>query len=376
MKVRLSLVIVLALCLYSRECRAQVGSGLFHVSDRNASFLDVKQRREDLHQASTPRLLEALQATRSCLSTPPVEAPHGKIEIPRRYVSGGHGKVNPRESELSQPYYRIQALAANGANSFLIGGDHNESECVIDALDRWAAAGALMDYDANADSQAWDQVGWTIASLSLSVSVIESDSGLDEIKKKDVVHWLRRACIKLISEKKSHGESRGNENNLSYWRGLAAAATGVIASDDNLFTWGIAQYQRSIGQLAEDGSWPLEMERKELAIHYQSFALEPLIMIAELASRQGIDLYAYSSHGRTLSSAVMFVASAMANPDVAVKHAGAEQKIDIDAPDFLSWLEFWNRRFGPGGLGRYLGHPWFAARLAGSSTLYAAPVRS
>ncbi|MDE1160644.1 MAG: alginate lyase family protein [Acidobacteriaceae bacterium] len=348
---------------------------LAHVNDHKASFLDVEQRREELHVASTPRVREALNATRSCLSTSPVEPPSGKIYIPRRHVNGGHGKTNPRESELSQPYYHIQALAANGANSFLITGDHKESECVLDALDRWAAADTLMNYDAAADSEAWNQVGWTIASLSLSVSVIESDAELDVGKRKDVVHWLHRACVRLISQKKIHGEQLVNENNLSYWRGLAATATGIITSDDQLFTYGLAQYERAIGQIDKDGSWPLEMERKELALHYQSFALEALVMIAELAKRQGIDLYSYSVHGRTLSSAVAFLSSAMTKPEIAAKRAGTEQKIDIDASDFFSWLEYWNRRFGPSGLEPYLNHPWFAARLAGSATLYAAPAQ-
>jgi poly(beta-D-mannuronate) lyase len=53
------------------------------------------------------------------------------------------------------------------------------------------------------------------------------------------------------------------------------------------------------------------MERHEMAVHYQSFAIEPLVMIAELASRQGIDLYGYQKHGRSLKSAVAFFEAAV-----------------------------------------------------------------
>lgn len=81
------------------------------------------------------------------------------------------------------------------------------------------------------------QVGWTVASLSLSVSVIESDRDLNEEELKRVVLWLHHSCEKLIAERKTHGELRANENNLSYWRGLAATATGIISSDDTMFSW-------------------------------------------------------------------------------------------------------------------------------------------
>ena len=42
-------------------------------------------------------------------------------------------------------------------------------------------------------------------------------------------------------------------NNHHYWRGLAAVATGVISSDDDLFNWGIGVYKQAIGELDERG---------------------------------------------------------------------------------------------------------------------------
>jgi poly(beta-D-mannuronate) lyase len=350
-------------------------SDLLHVKNSKASFLDVTKRRQELAGATNPRLLTAIHDTKSCLSQEPVPPPSGQIEIPRRYVDGGHGKVDPKESQMSQPYYRIQHLAAEGANSYLISGDHRESACVLNALDDWAKADTLMHYDAQTDSQAWAQVGWTIASLALSVSVIDEDAALDPAKLGRVIAWLHRAAEKDVSEKKTKGELRGNSNNLSYWRGLAATATGVISGDDKLFTFGIEQYQRAIGQMSSDGSWPLEMEREELAVHYQTFALQPLVMIAELAARQGFDCYGYSTHGHTLRNAVDFLAASIDDPGIARKHAGVEQKIDIGEEDFFCWLEFWNARFDSAGLAKYLDRPWFTSRLSGSTTLYAAPLK-
>lgn len=150
-------VSLLALCNHS-IARAEKAP-IAHVTDPRASFIDIQQRRRELHSATNPRVQAALSAVRSCQTMEPVEPPLGRINIPRRYVSGGHGEIDPRESELSQPYYHLQNLAANGANSYLVTGDHKEAQCVLDALDRWAVAGTLHNYDADKDSQAWDRWG-------------------------------------------------------------------------------------------------------------------------------------------------------------------------------------------------------------------------
>jgi poly(beta-D-mannuronate) lyase len=253
-----------------------------------------------------------------------------------------------------------------------VTGDVKEAHCVLDVIDSWAKARALLNYNASDDpTPTFAEVGWTTASLALAYSVIETEPTLDPAKKTEAVKWLRDVAHKMTGG--SHrGDAPANKNNLSYWRGLAATAVGVISSDDELFTWGLAQYERAIEQLNDAGAWPLEMARKELAIHYESFALEPLVMIAELAARQGINLYIYRSHRHTLQDAVQFVARAIHDPAQAEKLSSSEQDVGSDQRDFLSWLEFWNRRFGDAGLPEFLDRPWFAARLSGSTTLYAA----
>lgn len=351
---------------------ATAGAQQVHVSNPDASFLDVAARRTELKNAASPRVLAALKEVRPCnaAGAPP---PHGKMYIPDRYLSGGHGATNAKEHDASQPYYAVQNEAARGANSFLVTGDSAQARCVLDVIDAWAQAKALLDYDAVDDpTPTFAEVGWTTASLALAYSVVEQDPSLDPRKKSDSVKWLREVAHKM-KDGYHRGDALANKNNLSYWRGLAATAVGVISSDDDLFKWGLAQYARAIGQLDNAGAWPLEMARVELAVHYQSFALEPLVMIAELASRQGIDLYALSSHGHTLKDAVHFVTDAVHDPTKAQNLSGSAQNIGADQQDFFSWIEFWNRRFGDAGAAEYLNRPWFAARLSGSTTLYAAP---
>ena len=362
---RTAIAILALLCVATRAQQV-------HVSNPDASFLDVSARRSELKDATSARILAALKELKPCnaAGAPP---PHGKMYIPDRYLSGGHGATNIQEHDASQPYYAVQNEAAHGANSFLVTGDPAQARCVLDVIDAWAQAKALLDYNATDDpTPTFAEVGWTAASLALAYSVIEQEPSLDSRKKANSVKWLREVAHRMQSGY-HRGDAPANKNNLSYWRGLAATAVGVISSDDELFKWGLEQYTRAIGQLDDAGAWPLEMARSELAIHYQSFALEPLVMIAEFASRQGIDLYAYSSHGHTLKDAVLFVTAAVHDPTHAQKLSESVQNIGADQQDFFSWLEFWNRRFGDAGAADYLNRPWFAARLSGSTTLYAAP---
>jgi len=48
--------------------------------------------------------------------------------------------------------------------------------------------------------------------------------------------------------------------------------------------------------------------RHENATHYQGFALQPLVLIAEFVTRQGIGIYAYKANGHTLRDAIVFSA--------------------------------------------------------------------
>jgi hypothetical protein len=176
-------------------------------------------------------------------------------------------------------------------------------------------------------------------------------------------------------------ESRGptsgtSTNNHFFWRGLAAAAAGVISGDNKLFAQGVRTYATAIGETDDQGAFPDEMARHELAMHYQAFAIEPLVMIAELAYRQGLNIYSVEQRGHRLSDAVNFLSRALAYPSIIRKYTPEAQQID---PDFqpgsalLSWTELWTARTGDPAWQKYMSKPFFDSRLAGSTTLFAAP---
>ena len=226
-----------------------------------------------------------------------VPPPTGRMIIPPHYLSGGHGPVNPAEAPATRPYNDFEHRVTAGMNQWLVTANKEEAQCAQQQIDAWAQAGTLLDYDPKESSQAWFQVEWTLSSIAISESVLVNESSLDPAQVKRDIEWMNKVAHRTVDFDKAGKQT----NNHHYWRGLAAVATGVISSDDDLFNWGIGVYKQGIDELDHRGALPQEMARHERAIHYQSFALQPLTPLASFAERQHVPLYQYRSPtGRTV----------------------------------------------------------------------------
>ncbi|MGA2673411.1 MAG: alginate lyase family protein [Terracidiphilus sp.] len=342
-----------------------------HVTDPHASVVDVAARQTVLQSTGDPLLRAAIKGLHFCVAMPPVPAPVGRMIVPHHYLSGSNGPTNPAEAPATRIYAIFEARITAGMNQYLATGSHAESACALAQLDAWAQARALLDYDRKESSQAWFQVEWTLSSAGIADSVLVNDSTLDPEQQRRVNAWLRTAAHQDISFEKSSDSG----NNHHYWRALAATAIGVAAGDDKLFRFGIRTYKEAIEAIDPRGAFPLEMARHENAIHYQGFALQPLVLIAQFASRQGIDLYAYESHGRSLRDAIVFFGRAVEDPSLVRPYTADTQAGGFGSGDFADFA-FYVARFGaeslPPAIVHALEHPTATTRLGGSTTLLAA----
>lgn len=119
------------------------------------------------------------------------------------------------------------------------------------------------------------------------------------------------------------------------------------------------------------------MERHERALGYQSFAIGPLVGIAELASRQGLDLYSFESDsGRTIHDAVRFFLDASDHPRLVRRYAQERQSRPSleDGAGGLAWMEAYSRRFPSRRFEPYLRHSSFNRWLGGGATVYWRPI--
>jgi poly(beta-D-mannuronate) lyase len=339
-----------------------------HVANPRASLIDVPARQSALASTTNPLLLAAIKSLHSCIATPLVPAPPTPMDIPHHYMSGSSGPINPAEAIATRPYTDFEHRITAGMNQYLATGSHTESACTLAQLDTWAQAHALLDYEPR--SQSWYQVEWTLGSAAITTSVLVNDPTLDPAQLHRVIAWLDS-----VSRKDLTFERPEDMNNHHYWRALAATAVGVVASDDKLFHYGIDAYKDAIKEIDPAGAFPREMARHENAIHYQGFALQPLILIAEFASRQGIDLYADQSHNRSIRDAILFYGRAVADPSLVKPYTSDLQNDDFHANDYAAF-NFYTARFGTDGIPpsivTALQHPTTDTRIGGNTTALAA----
>ena len=301
-----------------------------------------------LRSPTDPLLLAAKQAVPPLAKLPFVDPPLGRMIIPRHYLSGSSGPINPAENAATRPYEAFERRITAGAAQFLCGGRHADAAAVLDQLDSWAKAGALLDYSREESQQAWFQVEWTLCSAAITDSVLVNDPRLDPTEQREVAAWLVAVCRRDLGFEKK--EDAGN--NHLYWRALASIAVGVTASDDELFRHALEVYRRAIDEVDAAGALPKEMARHENAIHYQGFALQPLVTLAQFASRQGIDLYSYrNAGGRTIRDAIVFFGRAVDDPGLVRPYTSDLQSVNFSPGDFAP-LAFFCARYGKDGMPR------------------------
>jgi len=341
-----------------------------HVSNPKASYIDVKQRHSELAHNKDPRVAQAIASLSFCSKLPVVQPPSGRMIIPPHYLSGGHGPINPAEAPVTRIYGNFERRVTAGMNQWLVTSSKEEAQCAQQQIDAWAQAGTLLDYDPKESTQAWFQVEWTLSSIAISESVLLNERSLDPAQVKHDIQWMNKVAHRTVEFDKI----RDQLNNHHYWRGLAAVTTGVVSSDDDLFTWGVGVYRQGINELDQRGAFPKEMARHERAIHYQSFALQPLTPLAAFAERQNVPLFQYHSpSGRTIGDAVHFFGEALGNLEILKAYTPEDQIVDDAGSDFFAFAEFYSHSPDasplPPAILKGLELPTFATRIGGSTTV-------
>ena len=291
--------------------------------------------------------------------------------IPPRYASGNHGPVNPAYETTVKLYRDFENTAASLGNLYVATGEAGMRVCLLTHLGRWADANALTGYTVSTapgvSNQPWYQAEWSASAAALALSQVVREPSLEPAAVDRVIAWLHRVSLKQTSYP---GGENTCCNNHAYWRGLHATMVGVLANDQELFRWGLGRYALAIDQIAEDGSLPLEVARHEQALHYQNYALLPLMVIAEIAAQQGIDLYGYKANDRDLHAAVGYLSVPCLLPATASASMARQTRSEgvcAGAGD-QAWAEIYRARFGRDPLG-LLSRPVFNARTGGGATL-------
>jgi poly(beta-D-mannuronate) lyase len=290
------------------------------------------------------------------------------------YTDTHHSIVDPHLVEENhmrlKPISTLLGVVSQMTDRYLRGGDTAAAHCAFAWLTRWAQADAMLG---RVNRQGAYERQWTLGGLALSYLKIQHAPDLDDQARYQVERWFRHLAAAVYAEYQ-HPERADNRNNHAYWAGMAIAAVGIGTNDRGLFEWGLAQYRLGIEQIQDDGTLPLELDRKGRALHYHLYALAPLVMLAEMGQRNGIPLY-QERHGR-LFLLVKRVVQGVSNPE-AFGHLADAAQIDPMPPrggSDVAWVEIWLARFPDPALTRWIANrrPVIDPRMGGNITqLYA-----
>jgi poly(beta-D-mannuronate) lyase len=318
------------------------------------------------------RLLAAL-----CLVLLVTAAAHaGKLRSP-----WDNTKINPTDAPYTCPappafaqtlsaegYYTDKKASVIDAQKLAVFNTESEGPTHLGqfaglAADAWLSKGskaaaacvyALLDAAAKAD--AWDGkmpqiVGVYLQNWMLSGTAIPylkvRDSGVGTPEQDaEIQRWfaLVAARVRDYFDMQRNRPSSDAYNNHMYWAGLAVAAQGIAANDQDAFIWGLTTFRMGVDAIQPDGALTAEMNRAAMAEHYQLYALGPLVMLAELGAANGLDLYAENKGA--IHRLVKFTVTGREDPSIIEKRTGAPQNLPADISGLeIGWAVPYVKRF-------------------------------
>ncbi|MCB5425159.1 alginate lyase family protein [Altererythrobacter sp. CC-YST694] len=347
---RFTALVVVLLALGGQPARAMtleerqaLDLSAYRVTDRAAGYFDRAARRAYLATTTDPILREEIKRVRPgvpCADAMEMEPFAGDAALADFY------KDNPTWKMQVAQFHRFEdALSALAAAQFVAPTRMASGRCVIEALDRWARGRAFLAYDRKkAGLQTWFQIESTLFAMAFAYSLVREDVPGMEAQKARIEAWLVAAARTHMAYP---GAREGTCcNNHFYRRAVYAAMIGVLTRDDELFRYGVSAVYSAVDDAAPDGTLALEMRRGSHAAHYQNYAAMYLAFIAQIAARQGYDLYAVTKDGRSLDTILGHTLAINATPSLVAARAGDAGQSDSYLGDdqYLSWLELAAKR--------------------------------
>ena len=214
----------------------------------------------------------------------------------------------------------ISALSAAANQALRSEADRQVAvDCVLTGLATWAKADALSDLTTmNANlSKPPRLVGIAFAYAQIMPLLSASDD------RALVERWLAERAHATMAYFDTDAPPKTSRNNLRAWAALGVARIGLTVGDAAMVDWADASVRLVVCDVAADGSLPLEMARKELALHYQVHAVAPLVVTAALLQAEGHDLFRACDNA--IHRAVRFVVPAFDDPALVTGIAGHAQ---------------------------------------------------
>ncbi|MEE3118326.1 MAG: alginate lyase family protein [Pseudomonadota bacterium] len=249
-----------------------------------------------------------------------------------------------QEASATIRHFEKQVIAA--ADDYQVDGDGPAArDCVLDNLDTWAQADALMPDDINHVGQAVRK--WALAAAAnayLRVKSSAPEAALDPAQVARIDGWFERVADG-VRDYYTDREPR-KVNNHDYWAAWAVMASAVATDDCGDWSWSLAKFDEAMGQIRSDGYLPKELSREDRALEYHNYAMQPLTLIALFAEVNGVDLH--EQYRGAFEQLAQNVVDGLDDPAALERLTGhAQKRAGLSTAWGLAWMRPWAEAWGP-----------------------------
>ena len=237
-----------------------------------------------------------------------------EIDATRRPLPGCAAGVIPPQAEIdaSRAYKKGSGSAVDCAsmrrreagNRFLkailddvIAASETAPACAAGMIRTWAEADAMREIGTEGSANTSRAIGmFTLSGLSATYLVApEVRAAAGSEGDREILAWFRRLSAR-VEEDIAAKRARKDEDNIQYWQGFAVLPTALMTADPTLLKQSRATFHAAMREVTEkrrdpqdDGFLPLELERGDKALNYQSYAAHPIVGMATLSRAYGCD---------------------------------------------------------------------------------------
>lgn len=278
---------------------------------------------------------------------PPAPAPFtGSLVFRSKYEGSDQARatLNPdaeaANARETAPVTTLEKQVSGAVRYYLRTGDVQARDCALTELTTWAAAGALQSRDTNHPGRSMRK--WALASLSgawlyLKFSPSHPLEGHED-QARQIETWFSLLADLVVSDWQNLPLSR--VNNHSYWAAWALMSTAVATNRRDLFDHGLAAFSTAAHQIDGQGYLPNELKRRQRALSYHNYALQPLVMIASFALANQVDVRG-ENHNALQRLGNQVLASLRDPAAIAAKTGAHQLRVDIHHASNVAWLAPW-----------------------------------
>jgi poly(beta-D-mannuronate) lyase len=263
--------------------------------------------------------------------------------------------VGPATESGADPAAQPFTLTVMADAAAALAGDRGAADAAVKLVVRWARADALSDLVEAGPDRTNANTLYSLKRVLLGLlpawPLLLERAAPPQEQRHLVETWLARrvADADAPTGPAATRAGPGNHNHQRLMREAVVMAHGALTGDDAQFRRGGQIFLATLREMRPDGSLPLETTHGPRALWYQRHAVASLVMIAELARRQGYDLYNVEIDGKRLAHAVEFLLGALAEPSRLDPYASERQDLGFLEPrpsgrNAMAWLEPWHRR--------------------------------